>query len=340
MRLKPIAHNRPTLGREEERAAARVLASGWVAQGPEVEAFENELCDHLGLPAGHAVALSSGTAALFLALWVLGARGKNVVCPVFACSALTNAIKLAGAQPRFVDVAASSPNVDMIAVNCSDAPIAIIAHMFGVPADIEALGGKTVIEDCAQALGATPRGRPVGRGGRVAIFSFYASKLITSGGQGGMLASADADIVAAARDFREFDRRPDRKQRFNIQMTDLQAAIGREQLKKLPSFAARRAEIFDLYSKAGFDLLDGPVGCTPVRYRTVLRARNPRALIDALAGQEIKAIVPIEDWELLADPEAFPNALALTRATVSLPTYPSLRDEDVSRVIAAVRAAN
>ena len=82
MRLEPIAHNRPTLGREEKRAAARVLASGWVAQGPEVEAFENELCDHLGLPAGHAVALSSGTAALF-ALWVLGARGKTVV---FLCS--------------------------------------------------------------------------------------------------------------------------------------------------------------------------------------------------------------------------------------------------------------
>lgn len=340
MRLDPIAHNRPTLGREEEAAAARALASGWVAQGPEVEAFENEVCDHLGLPAGHAVAVSSGTAALFLALRVLGAKGKDVACPVFACSALTNAIRLAGAEPRFIDVAVGSPNIDMPAVERSDAPIAIVAHMFGLPADIGVPGGKTVIEDCAQALGATVRDRPVGLGGRVAIFSFYASKLVTSGGQGGMLASADADVVAAARDFREFDCRPDRKPRFNIQMTDLQAAVGREQLRKLPSFVARRAEIFDLYRQAGFDLLDGAGDGAPVRYRTVLRTRNPRALIEALAARGIKAIVPIEDWELLAEPDVFPHAAAFARATVSLPTYPSLRDEDVSRVIAAVRAAS
>lgn len=208
--------------------------------------------------------------------------------------------------------------------------------MFGLPVDVASIKGKTIIEDCAQALGASMRGRPVGLEGRVAIFSFYATKIVTSGGQGGMLASADVDLVAAARDFREFDCRNDRKQRFNIQMTDLQAAIGRAQLKKLPSFVARRAEIFERYKRAGFDLLEAPGDAEPVRYRTVLRTSDPRSVIDSLARKGIKAIVPVEEWELLADPKAFPNAKRLSQSTVSLPTYPLLSDDDVSRIIDAV----
>jgi perosamine synthetase len=107
-----IAHNRPTLGLEEQHAADRVLAGGWVAQGREVEAFENELCGYLGIPERHAVAVSSGTAALFLAPWLLDAQGSAVACPVYPCSALVNATRLAGALPHFVDTAADSPNID------------------------------------------------------------------------------------------------------------------------------------------------------------------------------------------------------------------------------------
>ena len=329
----PIPHNRPTLGLAERRAAERVLESGWVAQGKEVEAFENEMCAYLGLPQGHAVAVSSGTAALFLALWVAGAEGVSVACPVYACSALVNAIKFAGSEPQFVDVATGSPNADVEALNRSNAPFAIVAHMFGQPIDIAGLEKKTVIEDCAQALGARVRGRPVGIDGTVAIFSFYATKILTSGGQGGMLVSADGNLIAAARDFREFDCRNDRKPRFNIQMTDLQAAIGREQLKQISRFVGRRAEIFELYKKAGLDLLDTSIDGEPVRYRTVLRTQHPRSVIEAMARNGIKAIVPVEDWELLADPDEFPNAKRLSRNTVSLPTYPLLRNEDVLRII-------
>ena len=333
MRPSPIPHNRPTLGLDERRAAERVLESGWVAQGTEVEAFENEMCVYLGLPEGHAVAVSSGTAALFLAIWVTGAKGGSVACPVYACSALVNAIRLTGSEPQFVDVAKDSPNADVEALNRSNAPIAIVAHMFGLPIDMPRVEKRTVIEDCAQALGSRVRGRPVGTDGSVAIFSFYASKILTSGGQGGMLVSADSSLIAAARDFREFDCRNDRKQRFNIQMTDLQAAIGREQLKKISWFVGRRAEIFELYKKAGLDLVDTSIQSEPVRYRTVLRTQSPHSVIEALARNGIKAIVPVEDWELLADPEEFPNAKHFSKNTVSLPTYPLLRDEDVLRII-------
>ena len=116
-------------------------------------------------------------------------------------------------------------------------------------------------------------------------------------------------------------------------MTDLQAAIGREQLKKLPSFVARRAEIFELYEAAGFNLVDAAVDGEPVRYRTVLRMQNPHSVIEALARNGITAIVPVEDWELLAEAAEFPHARHFTHHTVSLPTYPLLRNEDVARIV-------
>jgi perosamine synthetase len=336
-----IAHNRPTLGLEEQHAADRVLAGGWVAQGREVEAFENELCGYLGLPEGHAVAVSSGTAALFLALWLLDARDSAVACPVYACSALVNAIRLAGAMPHFVDTAADSPNIDPSKLARATAGFAIIPHMFGMPVDVSAAtrNGVVVIEDCAQAIGASFAGAPVGIGGQVGIFSFYATKMITSGGQGGMLVSRDRGLADAARDYRQFDGRHDRKPRFNFQMTDLQAAIGRVQLRKLPGFVARRDEIFARYRAAGFDLLDEKSDGAPVRYRSIVRTESPRAIIDKLARHDIAAIVPVEDWELLAPADQYSNAAALTRTTVSLPTYPSLSDQERSRVIDVLEEA-
>jgi perosamine synthetase len=336
-----IPHNRPTLGLDEQRAADRVLASGWIAQGREVEAFENELCGYLGLPEGHAVAVSSGTAALFLALWILDAQGSTVACPVYACSALVNAIRLAGADPHFVDTAADSPNIDPSKLARATAGFSIIAHMFGMPVDISAVtkSGVVVIEDCAQALGASFAGAPVGVSGHVGIFSFYATKMMTSGGEGGMLVARDRGLADAARDYRQFDGRHDRKPRFNFQMTDLQAAIGRVQLRKLPGFVTRRGEIFARYRDAGFDLLDEKSHGVPVRYRSIVRTESPRAIIDKLAQYDIKAIVPVEDWELLGAAEQYPNATALTRTTVSLPTYPLLSDEELSRILDVLNEA-
>ncbi len=333
-----IPHNRPTLGPEEERAVRRVLESGWLAQGVEVEAFENELCAYLGLPGGHAVATSSGTSALFLALWALDAKGARVACPVYACSALTNAIALAGAMPVLINSAPDDPNVDTDALAGSVADIALVPHMFGLPVDLAKLNAMPVIEDCAQALGTCVGGRRVGTQGTIGIFSFYATKMITSGGQGGMLVSRDRAIVDAVRDFREFDRRDDREPRFNFQMTDVQAAVGREQLRKLPSFIERRSEIFAKYRDEGLEIVEADRAASPVRFRSVIRSAEPRALIERLAQRGVRAIVPVEDWELLGPAEQFPQSAGFARTTVSLPTYPSLQDKDLLHVVELLRA--
>jgi perosamine synthetase len=262
--------------------------------------------------------------------------GCEVGCPVYACSALTNAIALAGATPILLDTERNSPNIDLDALLRCKAGITIVPHMFGLPVDLRTVAGKRIIEDCAQALGAKLGDKPVGLAGAVSIFSFYATKLITSGGQGGMLVSPDRAIAEAARDYREFDCRRDRKARFNFQMTDLPAAVGRAQLRKLPSFLSRRREIFEQYRQAGLDLVDDNA-VSPVRYRSVLRAKDPRYLINELRRRDVEAIVPVEDWELLGPAQDYPQALAFARTTVSLPTYPSLSDDHARHIVAALR---
>jgi perosamine synthetase len=334
-----VPHNKPSLGKEEIFAATRVLKSGWVAQGYEVEAFENEVCDFLGLPHGHAVAVSSGTAALFLALRTVNAQGCQVALPVYVCSALRHAIALARAHEVLIDCASNSPNIDIEQVKASNAQFAIIPHMFGLPIDLSVLKGVTVIEDCAQALGAKVHGVAVGLQGACGVFSFYATKLITTGGQGGAFVAKDKGLVDSVRDYREFDQRNDYNARFNFQLTDLQAAIGREQLKKLPFFLKRREEIFLRYKNANIPLLDGATqgaGLTPVHYRAVIHSPYVKELSNRLLVRGVKTIVPIHDWELLGQAKEYPHACSLTHNTLSLPLYPELSDENVEKIIKGV----
>ncbi|EKE02082.1 MAG: hypothetical protein ACD_20C00429G0019 [uncultured bacterium] len=335
-----IQHNKPSLGVEEELAAKRVIDSGWLAQGKEVESLENEFCDFLGLPQGHAVALSSGTAALYLALWALDAKNKNIAFPVYACSSLRNAIAMAGGNELLIDIELDFPNIDISRLENSNYDIAIIPHMFGLPVDVSKINNKVIIEDCAQALGAKVKGISVGLQGDIGIYSFYATKLMTSGGQGGMVASRDKHLVDQIRDYREFDCRNDAKKRFNLQMTDLQAAIGLEQLNKLPFFLKRREEIFLKYKEAGIDLIEEKnKDVIAVRYRAIVASDNPLKLIDSLKDADIKSIIPVEDWELLGDKDLFPNAYKLTQRTVSIPLYPSLTDDNVDKIISKVLKA-
>lgn len=324
-----IPHSQPTLGADEQHAVARVIASGWVAQGEEVAAFEDELCQFLDLPAGHTVAVSSGTSALYLALWVLGAKGMRVGLPVYACAALRNAVGMIQGRPVYLDCEPNSPNVSFAAAQNANIDILISPSMYGIPAVPGSDRGYKLIEDLAQALGAAIDGTKLGHFGEVAICSFYATKLITSGGQGGAVVSRDKTLIDAVRDYRQFDCREDSKLRFNFQMTDLQAAVGRVQLKKLPEFLSKRQELFEMYRQKGLTLLGvDEQKYEPVRYRAVLQCNDSSSLQETLLDHNIEAIVPIETWELLAEPRRYPISKALTESTLSLPLYPSLTHRD------------
>ena len=330
-----IAHNKPTLGKEEQQAVFKVLDSGYITQGLEVERFENEFCDFLGLPQRHAVALSSGTSALFMALWSLKSKNKSIAMPVYVCSSLRNAVAMVQAKEVLIDNATDSPNICLNQLQKSNADIAIVPHMFGLPNEIQNIKDIDVIEDCAQSLGASIDNKKTGLIGKVGIFSFYVTKLMTSGGQGGMFVSKDKNLVDKVRDYREFDCRRDKKHRFNFQMTDLQASIGRVQLKQLPIFLERRQEIFAMYKESGLDLIASE-NKTSVHYRAVIRINNPTEVKDKLLKQSINTIIPIEDWELLDDGSKYRNSYNLTQTTLSLPIYPSLTNEDVLNIVNAL----
>ena len=329
-----ISHNKPTLGKKEQTAASQVISSGHIAQGEEVERFENEFCEFLGLPEKHAVALSNGTSALFMALWSLNAKNKTVAIPVYVCSSLKNAVSMSQASELFIDNATMSPNIDLNEVADSNADIAIIPHMFGLPNEIKDFKKMEVIEDCAQSLGASIGNQKTGLIGSSGIFSFYATKLITSGGQGGMFVSKDKNLIDEVRDFREFDYRKDKKERFNYQMTDIQASIGRVQLKKLPFFLERREEIFNMYKDSGLDLIESNCEInTSAYYRAVINVDRPLRLKEQLFKSGISTIIPIQDWELLSDARKFKNSYELTQHTLSLPIYPSLTNSEISFIV-------
>jgi len=259
---RAIPISRPSIGEEEWQALRGTLESGWLIQGPNVRAFEEAFSRRHR--ASHAVATSSGTTALHLALAALGVGpGDEVIVPAFTWVATANAVLYVGATPVFVDVCEGTYNLDCTQVPAALTPrtrAVIPVHLFGLCADMSALAsvlppGIPVIEDAACAAGAAYRGTPAGALGHVACFSFHPRKSITTG-EGGMLLTGDPGLARRARELRNHGLREAEPGTpappptglaevdalgFNYRLTDVQAAIGLVQLAKLDRFVAERA---------------------------------------------------------------------------------------------------
>jgi len=331
-----IPHNMPSFSIDESNATKRVISSRWVAQGQEVESFENELCHYFDLPKGHAVVVSSGSAALYLALWSLNSKNKTIALPIYACNALRNAAVLCGGHPVYMDTDAFGPNFDFNFSNQFSCDILVAVSMFGIPAKLPKKYSFTLIEDIAQSFGSKIEGVKIGLRGELGICSFSATKIITSGGQGGAIISKKIELIEKIKDYRNFDSREDDKLRFNFQLSDLNAAVGRCQLAKVHKFIEKRKLIYDIYNQYNLPLLCGGNDNEPVRYRAILKCDEPLHLIDLLAKEGIKAIVPVKEGELLCQFTKAPNALNLTRSTVSLPIYPDLSIKNAKKIAATI----
>jgi dTDP-4-amino-4,6-dideoxygalactose transaminase len=275
----PIA--KPTLGEEEAAAAREAILSGWVTQGPRVEAFEEEFARYVGAP--HACAVSSCTTALHLALLAVGVRpGDEVVTVSHTFIATANAIRYCGARPVFVDIDPRTYNLDPALLEAAITPrtrAVLAVHQMGLPCDLWAIlkvaerHGLPVVEDAACAIGSAVRvgesweriGRPHGT---VACFSFHPRKVITTG-DGGMLTTRDAGLDRQFRLLRQhamsvsdrvrhaawevvFEEYPEVG--FNYRLTDIQAAVGRVQLWRLPELLARRVALAEQYTRALADI--------------------------------------------------------------------------------------
>lgn len=276
----PVA--RPEMGEAEWQAIREVVESGWVTQGPRVEAFERTLAEQAG--ADHAVALSSCTTALHLSLVVAGVGpGDEVIVPSMSFIATANAVVHAGATPVFAEVRADTFNLDLTDVErrITERTTAIVlVHQLGLPADIDGCRtlaerhGLRIVEDAACAIGSGYDGSPIGSHGELVAFSFHPRKLVTTG-DGGMVLTSSAEYAERLRLLRQHgmsinDRVRNNAQQvvrerylevaWNYRLTDIQAAMGVEQLRRLPGMVARRQELAARYDEAlaGHDVIRPP----------------------------------------------------------------------------------
>ena len=349
-----IPHNRPLITEPDREAVDAVLRSSWIAGGEQVSGLEADFGVMFG--GGGGCATSSGTAALYLALKTIGiGNGERVAVPTYSCSALLDAVFAAGGRPLVVDVSDHDLTIDPDSLEREReraggrVAATIAVHTHGARAPLEQLvaaGGGTLIQDCCHSLGGRVDGLPIGHDGPLAVFSFFATKIITCG-QGGLMLALDEELARAARDFRDTETRPDYRPRFNIALTDFQAAMARSQLQRLEAIASRRREISRRYLGAlrtELVALPSHVDDERMVHRFVLRGRD-RAQRDRLADhfrrRGVTATAPVQHDDLLhnymgLDPARFPVAEALASVTLSLPVFPGLRAEEVDVVVDAV----
>jgi perosamine synthetase len=342
-RLIEIPHSKPTLGPEEIQAVSNVISSGYVAEGVIVQEFEQSFADYLNI--GHAVAANSGTSALHLTLLALDVGpGDEVIIPSYVCCALLNAVNYTGATPVLADICPDTYNLDAADVikRINDRTRAIIVpHLFGLPADLDSLLalGVPLIEDCAQAVGSEYAQRPVGTFGVAAIFSFYATKVITTG-EGGMVVSNAKDIADRIRDLKTYDQKDDYRIRFNYKMTDIQAALGLAQLERLDTFIRRRRDIAGHFARSfkNLGLSLPPDGSGHIYFRYVLGLKTDAlSWMQVLARKGIGSDRPVF-WPLnrQMDRKGCPASEKAWKNSLSIPIYPSLTDGEVTKVIDAV----
>ena len=363
----------PHLSGREQGYVQQVFDSNWIAPlGPQVDAFEAEFAAAVGAP--HALALSSGTAALHLALIHLGVGpGDEVLVSTLTFSASANPVVYLGAKPVFIDSERVSWNLDPALVceaierkaRQGRLPKAVIpVHLYGQSADLDPILAICaryeipVIEDAAEALGATYRGRSPGTLGRAGIFSFNGNKIITTSG-GGMLVSSDKELIEHARKLAQQARDPAPHYQhseigYNYRLSNVLAAIGRGQLQVLPERVRRKREICESYRQLLGDLPgiafmpEAPWGHS-TRWLTVITV-DPAQF--GVTAEEIRLALEAENIEsrplwkpmhlqpVFRDCEVVGGAVAedLFRTGLCLPSGTAMSKEDLERVAAMIRA--
>lgn len=345
-----IPITKPYLGPEESAAAAAVVQSGWVTQGPKVAEFERAVAGYCGT--ADAVAVSSCTAALHLALLALEVgSGDEVICPSMSFIATANAVRYTGATPVFADVDPRTYNLDPRAADALITPrtkAIMVVHQVGLPADVDrflALGeqyGLNIFEDAACAIGSRYRGQPIGGHTEMACFSFHPRKLITTG-EGGMITTDNADYARRLRLLRQHGMSvPDVVRHgakrvitegyvflgYNYRMTDVQAAIGIQQMKKLDWIVRRRRELAARYNEA---LADHPWLCPP--HVPDYAEPNYQSYAVQLADD-----APLGRDELMQ--RLLDEGIATRRGIMLAHLEPSYRNQELRQPLTASRAAS
>ncbi|AAL80891.1 DegT/DnrJ/EryC1/StrS family aminotransferase [Pyrococcus furiosus DSM 3638] len=355
----PIA--KPLIGEEEINAVIEVLKSGMLAHGKEVEAFEREFASYIGVK--HGIAVVNGTAALDIALKALKIKpGDEIITTPFTFIASANAILFQGAKPVFADIDPKTYNLDpdevLEKINEKTKAI-IVVHLYGQPADMKAFKEIAedyklyLIEDCAQAHGAEFEGQKVGTFGDIAAFSFYPTKNMTTG-EGGMVLTNDDELARRARLIRnhgQTEKYLHEELGYNLRMTNIAAALGRVQLRKLDKWNEIRIENAELLTKG----IKRIKGLTPpyvdkrvkhVFHQYVIRVEDDfpltrdelrEKLMEKGIGTAVHYPMPVHHQPLYQrlgySKDCCPNAIEASKRVLSLPVHPAVSKEDINYII-------
>ncbi len=366
-----ILMSSPDVGEVEERYLLDAFRSGWIAPlGPDVDAFEREIADRVGV--AHAAALASGTAALHLGLLTLGVRpGDVVLTSTLTFAATANAIVYTGARPHFIDSELESGNIDpellehaLTELHDAGTRVAAIVpvDLLGKAADytrilpIAERFGVPMLADAAESLGATHRGRPAGSFGAASAISFNGNKIMTTSG-GGMLLTDDSDLASRVRYLSTQARQPavhyeHTEIGYNYRLSNLLAALGRAQLTRLDSMMARRRQVRDVYRALfaevpGASIFGGDDDAEDNCWLTSViidpgeaawTAKDLRAALEAANIESRPLWKPMHLQRVFANAAATlnGNAQRLFETGLTLPSGSALTDAQVERVAAAI----
>lgn len=347
-----IPHSRPTLGQAEANAARDAVLSGFVGQGERTRAFENALGEFA--KRRFARATNSGTSALTLALRALDIQPHDeIILPAFVCRAVLNATLAVQAKPVLADIETSdlTLSVDSAQSKISNRTRLVIApHMFGASAALDKFAalGIPLLEDAASSLGASFQNKPLGSFTRVSTLSFASTKIITTG-QGGAILTNDALIAERLAQLGDYDSvARNARVAYNVQFSDIQAAIGSVQLARLPEFLAARHAIASAYARAltdvpGVKIPRARENAIHSYYRFVLQIPQDSArIVEKLrrAGIDARATAAHFLYDYLGDsPNAFPHCEQIRNHLVSLPIYPTLTDTQIEYIATTTRRA-
>lgn len=340
-----IPHSKVVLDEEDLAGVIKVLRSGLLTQGNVVSSLEKKFSSFIGV--NQAVGVNSGTAALHLSLLSLGiGYGSEVIIPSYVCTALLNAIHYVKATPVLADIEPYTYNIKVEAIKKAineRTKAIIVPHMFGLPADIDSIVsiGIPVIEDCAHSVGAKFNGKYTGSFGLLSIFSFYATKTLGAG-EGGMVLSNDLDLIETIRDLRDYDEKKAYTIRYNYKLTDIQAALCKSQLEKLPLLIERRKEIAGIYNNnlegAGAILPLVPDGREHIYYRYVMLLENPLKFMEAMRKRGIECRRPVfKPLHRYLELPGYPMTDNVWEKAVSIPIYPFLEEEEAYEIVDGVR---
>lgn len=368
-----IPITKPYIGEEEKQLISQVIDSGWVSQGPKVAEFEAKFAEYVG--AKYAIATTSCTTALHAALSVSGVgSGDEVIVPSLSFIATANSVIHSGATPAFVDIDPETCNIDVKKIEdtiTERTKVIMPVHQMGLPAELDSIReiadryGLTIIEDAACAIGSAYKGKRIGSYGNTACFSLHARKIITTG-EGGMVTTNSEELASKLKRFRHHGMSVSDVERhiadriiietypeigYNYRMTDIQAAMGIAQLRKLPFILKKRIEIAIRYNQAlkEIDCIRVPSfpeylehnyqsywieirNSAPVSRDIFMEKMFQRGIATRRGIMAIHVERPYSGYRA-----SLPETERITKDTVLLPIYPSMTEKEQEYVLTCIR---